>query len=113
MKVSVYIFALSMVAGAAEAQSIIDQRCGPNHINQIATQGDLVANPDGYYVRSLQTQLSHGDPRIVQAVGREYHLCTRPASTPDMDTNQTILFKNERTIKYLFVPSEGCPKPVS
>jgi len=113
MKLSAYVFALTMIAGAADAQSIIDQLCGQDHANQATTQGDVTSNPDGYYVRSLQTQLSHGDPRIVRAVGREYHLCTRPAATPDMDVNQAMFLKNGRVVKYLFIPIEGCPKPVS
>ena len=85
MNVSAYVFALIMVAGAAEAQSVIDQLCGSNHVNQT----------------------------IANAVGSEYHLCTRPAATPDMHANQVMLLKNGRVIQYLFIPIEGCPRPVS
>jgi len=113
MKLSAYVFALTMVASTADAQSVTDQLCGQDHVNQTILEGDITSNPDGYYVRSLQTQLSHGDPRIVRAVGSEYHLCTRPAATPDMDENQAMLRKNGRVVKYLFIPMEGCPKPVS
>ncbi len=113
MNVSAYIIALTMAAGAADAQSMIDQLCGQGHVNQTNKQGDVTANPDGHYVRSLQIQLRHGDPRIVRAVGNEFHLCTGPAATPDMDANQAMLLKNERVVKYLFIPVEGCPKPVS
>jgi hypothetical protein len=113
MNISAYVFALTMVAGTADAQSAIDQNCGQGHVNQTTVQGDVTANPDGYYVRSLQTQLSHGDPRIVRAVGGEYHLCTRPAETPDMDATQATLLKNGRVVKFLFIPIEGCPKSVS
>lgn len=113
MNVSAYVFALIMVAGAAEAQSVIDQLCGSNHVKQTIANDDVTSNPDGYYVRSLQTQLSHGDRRIVPAVGSEYHLCTRPAATPDMHASQVMLLKNGRVIQYLFIPIEGCPRPVS
>ena len=113
MKVSAYVFALSIVGGAVEAQSMIDQLCGQTHISQTNAQDDVTSNPDGYYVLSLQIQLSHGDPRIVQAVGKEYHLCTQSAATPEMNANRVFRLKNERVIKYLFVPLEDCPKPVS
>ena len=70
---------------------------------------DVTANPDGYYIRSLQTQLSHGDPRIIQATGKKFHLCTRSAATPDMDGTKALTMINERAVKYLFVPVD-CPK---
>ena len=104
MKLSTYIIALTMVVGAAEAQSTIDQLCGKDHVDQTATAGDVVPNPDGYYVQSLQTQLSHGDPRIVQAVGKTFHVCTRSASIPDMDLSRAINQANRQVIKFLFVP---------
>jgi len=104
MKISAYVLALTMAASTANAQSRIDQLCGQGHANQTAGQGDVMENPDGYYVRSLQTQLSHGDPRIVQAVGIAFHLCTRRAATPDMDSSQAINLLNQHEIKYLFVP---------
>lgn len=113
MKLSAYIFAFSMVGGLAEAGPMIDQLCGQGHINETSAQGDVVSNPDGYYVRSLQIQISHGDARIVRDVGHEFHLCTHSPATPDMDANQLFLLRDERTIKYLFVPTKDCPKPVS
>ena len=113
MNVSAPIFALCLTFGTAQAQSMIDERCGQDHVNQITELGDVISNPDGYYVRSLQTQLSHGDPRIVRAVGTEYRLCTRPAVTPDMDANEALLLKNKRVVKFLFVPIKNCPKPNS
>ncbi|MGR3617702.1 MAG: hypothetical protein ACU0BB_16915 [Paracoccaceae bacterium] len=113
MNVSSYIFALTLVAGTADAQSMIDQLCEPGHVSEIAAQGDVTSNPDGYYVRSLQTQLSHGDLRIIPAVGTVYHLCTRPAATPEMGTTKAMLLEDDRVIKYLFVPVKGCPKTVS
>lgn len=113
MNVSALIFAMCMAVGTAQAQSMIDERCGQDHMNQIAGLGDVISNPDGYYVRSLQTQISHGDPRIVRAVGREYHLCIRSVATPNLDANEALLYKNERMVKFLFVPIEDCPKPIS
>ena len=113
MRLSAYIFAFSMVGGLAEAQTIVDQLCGQGHINETNEQQDVVSNPDGYFVHSLQEQISHGDPRIVHAVGQEFHLCTQSPATPEMDANQLFLIPDERGVKYLFVPKEGCPKPVS
>lgn len=101
------IAALTLFAAtAAQAETMIDTLCGAGHVNEVAA-GDVVANPDGYYVRSLRVQLSHGDARIVQAVGKEFHLCTRTAATPDMDAHKARLLMNERGVRYLFVPV--CP----
>jgi hypothetical protein len=88
--------------GTAYAESRIMDLCGDGHVNE--ADDDVVAYPDGYYIRGLQTQLSHGDPRIVNATGDEFHLCTRSAATPDMDTSTALSLMNERTVKYLFVP---------
>ena len=88
----------------AYAKSRIIDLCGDGHVNEVAAAADVAANPDGYYIRSLQTQLSHDDPRIVNAIGAEFHLCTRSAATPDMDATTALLLMNERTVKYLFVP---------
>ena len=111
MKVSTYIFALSMVAGAAQADTAVDagtiigRLCGQNQISHTAALGDVLPNPDGYYVRSLQTQISYGDARIVQAVGTAFHLCTRWAATPDMDASRAINLAGHQVVKYLFVPA--------
>ena len=104
MKLSAHIIAFTMVVGTAEAQSKVEELCGRNHINQATVYGDVTPNPDGYYIRSLQTQLSYGDFRIVKAVGRTFHLCTRDAATPGMDTSTAINLANKRVIKYLFIP---------
>lgn len=100
--------ALTLAAAAAQAESRIDALCGPGHVNEAVSLEDIDANPDGYYIRSLKTQIRHGDPRIVQAVGDVFHLCTRPAATPEMDSTLANLLINEREVKYLFVPL--CPK---
>ncbi|MCU9849059.1 hypothetical protein OEZ60_13710 [Defluviimonas sp. WL0024] len=92
-------------AVAAAAASRIDELCGPNHENEIAGAGDVRENPAGFYVESLGVQLDHGDLRIVRAVGSEYHLCTRPAATPDMNAGRARLLMEEREVKYLFVPA--------
>lgn len=91
----------------AMAQTKIDELCGQGHINERLSPEDVVTNPDGYYVQSLEEQLSHGDPRIINAVGDEFHFCTRNAATPDMDANRALRLMEERRVKYLFVP---CPK---
>ncbi|MDW4549566.1 hypothetical protein R5H32_09405 [Defluviimonas sp. D31] len=92
-------------AVAATAQSRIDDLCGPGHVNEIAGAGDVRENPGGFYVESLGAQLGHGDLRIVRAVGTEYHLCTRPAATPDMGADRALLLMKEREVKFLFVPA--------
>lgn len=94
-------------ANVAQAQSRIDDLCGADHVNELVSADDIVANPDGYYIRSLETQLSHGDPRLVTATGERFHLCTRSAATPEMDKNRLLLLVGERRVKYLFVPVEG------
>lgn len=95
--------ALTM-ATAAQAETRIDSLCGSEHSNEVAGNTDINTNPDGYYVVSLRTQLSHGDPRIVNAIGEEFHLCTSGAATPDMETTRALLLMQTRVVKYLFVP---------
>lgn len=102
--------ALFLTAGAADAESKIDTLCGQGHANEAASAADISANPDGYFIRSLEVQLRHGDPRLVLAVGDAYHLCTRPAATPEMDANRMILLAGERVVKYLFVPLATRPQ---
>ncbi len=115
MKTTATITALTIaLATAAAAESRIDTLCGAGHANEAAGPGDIRANPDGYYIRSLRTQLSHGDPRIVRATGRVFHLCTRSAVTPDMDATRALQLKGERAVKYLFVPvADRLPAPAS
>lgn len=109
MKLTATLIALTIfTAGAAAAESRIKTLCGADHSNEAASADDVVANPDGYYIRSLQTQISHGDPRIVQATGRTFNFCTTTAATPDMDSSRAMLLMNDRRVKYLFVPTP-CP----
>ena len=98
---------MAIAASPAIAQSKIDALCGPRHVNELTSDSDVLTNPDGYYVRSLGEQIRHGDPRLIQAVGTKFHLCTRSAATPDMDASRALPLMNERRVKYLFVP---CPK---
>lgn len=100
---------LALCAAPALAESKIDSLCGTGHVDETAHAGDVSANPDGYYIRSLQVQLRHGDPRIVQAVGKQFHLCTRSAARPDMEATRALLLQGEREVKYLFVPTD-CPE---
>lgn len=93
-------------AGHAE-DSRIAPLCGAGHVNELATQSGVKANPDGFYVVNLREQISHGDARIIVSDADGFYLCTRSAATPDMDTNKAMLLMNERTVKYLFVPN--CP----
>lgn len=106
MKTTITLTAALFVGSMAHADSMIDTLCGPEHINEAAGPNDIQENPDGYFIASLKSQLSHGDPRIVQAVGETFHLCTRPAATAEMDTTQASLLMDERTVSYLFVPTE-------
>lgn len=109
MKSTIALTTLALLtAMPASAGTMIDTLCGDNHSNEVLSADDVTANPDGYYIRSLQTQISHGDIRIVQAVGKEFHLCTRSAATPDMEATKAALLAGERSVKYLFVPTI-CP----
>ncbi len=101
--------AILCAAAPAFAGSRIDSLCGDGHVNEALADDDVSANPDGYYIRSLRTQLSHGDPRLITNVGTSFHLCTRAAATPDMDAGKARLLQDERAVRYLFVPM-ACPK---
>ncbi|WP_342076433.1 hypothetical protein [Yoonia sp. SS1-5] len=105
-RIAILVTALATATSAAFAKSSIDALCGPAHVNEVAAADDVTANPDGFNIRSLQTQLSHGDPRILPASGNTFHLCTASAATPDMDRTKALLLMNERRVKYLFVPNE-------
>jgi hypothetical protein len=95
---------LAAATTATAADSRIDTLCGANHQDEQVMSGDASANPGGYYVASLKVQLRQGDPRIITSNDATFHLCTRPAATPDMETTKALLLMNERTVKYLFVP---------
>lgn len=97
------------LATVARAESKIETLCGASHINEILGAGDIHSNPDGFYVHSLAQQVSHGDPRIISAVGKGFHLCTTAAATPDMEANRALLLQGQRRVKYLFVPTD-CPQ---
>ncbi len=108
MKVFVCICVLSMAtAASAQSQSKITELCGAEHINEIAAPGEVMSNPNGFYVKSLGVQLSLGDPRIVQAVGSEFHLCLRSAATPSNDASRAAILQDRQEVKYLFVPFNG------
>jgi hypothetical protein len=92
------------MTSTVQAETRIDTLCGPAHKNEVPGLQDVTENPDGYYIVSLQTQLSHGDSRIVEATGDVFHLCTRSAATPDMDAYRALLLMQTREVKYLFVP---------
>lgn len=93
-----------LIAAAAQAEPRIDTLCGSGHQNEVASPQDVKANPNGYYIVSLRTQLSLGDPRIVDATGDVFHLCTSSLATPDMETTRAQLLMHARKVKYLFVP---------
>lgn len=96
-------------ASMAFADSRIETLCGVGHLNEVEAADDVLSNPDGFYIRSLQTQISYGDPRIIQTNGSSFHLCTASAANPDMDNNKALLLMNERRVTYLFAPI-NCPK---
>jgi hypothetical protein len=107
MKRTRFIIALALLLAApttARADSRIAKLCGPDHVNEAASENDVRPNPAGFYVASLREQVSEGDPRIVLSNSDEFYLCTRPAATPDMDTSKALLLMHERAVKYLFVP---------
>lgn len=107
MKRTRLIVALAVLLAAptaAKADSRIAKFCGPDHVNEVASEDDVRPNPDGFYVASLREQLSQGDPRIILTNGDDFYFCTRPAATPDMDATKALLLMRERVVKYLFVP---------
>lgn len=107
MKRTKFIIALAVLLAAqtaAKADSRTAKLCGPDHVNEVASRGDVHPNPDGFYVTSLREQVSEGDPRLILSTNDEFYLCTRPAATPDMDTTKALLLMHERTVRYLFVP---------
>jgi hypothetical protein len=95
-----------LMASAVLAETRIDTLCGPEHRNEVASPQDVKANPAGFYIVSLRTQLSQGDPRIVEATGEVFHLCTSSMATPDMETTRFQLLMQTRQVKYLFVPMD-------
>jgi hypothetical protein len=107
MKRTQLIIALALLFAAptaAKADSRFAKLCGPDHVNEVASEGDVRSNPAGFYVTSLREQVSEGDPRIIVSPSDDFYLCTRSAATPDMDTSKALLLMHERTVKYLFVP---------
>lgn len=107
MKQTMFIVGLVLALAAqsaAKADSRVVRLCGPDHVNEVASEDDVRPNPDGYYVTSLREQISEGDPRIVLTTSDDFYLCTRPAATPDMDATKALLLMHERAVKYLFVP---------
>lgn len=98
----------------ANAQSMVGRLCGIEHVNETFSSNDVRANPDGYYIESLGIQLSHGDARIIYAVGKTYRLCTREAVTPAMNDSNFQGLGPHRVVSYLFVPvCEVGKKPTS
>ena len=108
MKTITIVTLATLAAAPAVAGSRIDALCGDGHVSEAIATDDVTANPNGYYILSLRTQLSHGDPRLVMNVGKAFHLCTRPAATPDMDAGKAGPLMKERAVRYLFVPM-ACP----
>jgi hypothetical protein len=107
MNLTTPIIALALLLTAqpaAKADSRIARFCGPDHVNEAASEDDIRPNPAGYYVASLREQVSEGDPRIVLTTSDGFYLCTRSAATPNMDSSKALLLMHERIVKYLFVP---------
>jgi hypothetical protein len=106
MKRTRFIIALALLLAGptAQADSRIAELCGPDHVNEVASDDDVRPTPGGYYVGSLREQVSEGDRRIIPSPSEEFYLCTRPAATPDMEMTKALLLMHERTVKYLFVP---------
>lgn len=107
--IAVIIASSAQVAIASEADgSQIDSRvsalCGSEHSNEIAGPNDVTANPDGYFVTSLNEQISLDDERIVFTNATAPYLCTRQVATPNMDATNVIQKADQRTTSWLFVP---------
>jgi hypothetical protein len=54
-----------VLASAAQAETRIDTLCGSEHRNEVAGPQDVMANPGGYYIASLRTQLDLSNRRPV------------------------------------------------
>ena len=104
-------FATAVVvsATASYADSRIAALCATGHLDEVTAANDVMSNPDGFYIQSLQTQISHGDPRIIRTNTSGFHVCTASAATPEMDSSKALLLMDERRVTYLFVPVD-CPK---
>jgi hypothetical protein len=110
MKRTRFIIALALLFAAptaAQADSRIAKLCGPDHVNEVASEDDVRQSRDGYYVASIREHVGEDDRRIILSSNDEFYLCTRPAATPDMDMTKALLLMHERTVKYLFVPRRG------
>ena len=105
MKILAIAATLGAATTGASAQSIVEHLCGVDHQNEIRAENDVRANPDGFYITSLNTQIRLGDPRLINAVGDDFYLCTRSAATPAMDQAQADAMADKRVVKYLFVPA--------
>lgn len=110
MKPTLLSAILIATASTAGAEGMVERLCGAGHANEAGSAITIQANPDGYFVSGLNEQISHGDPRLIMAVGQRFHLCTRSAATPEMDAAKATLLMGERRVKYLFVPN--CPHKV-
>ncbi|MDU8928983.1 hypothetical protein RXV86_16435 [Alisedimentitalea sp. MJ-SS2] len=116
MKSTTIIAALTAatITGAANADSRIERFCGAGHENEITSLWDVKPNPDGYYVASLNSQISEGDPRIVLTNDPGFHLCTTGVALPGMPENEIYRLKGKRKVKFLFVPiSDWSVRPSS
>lgn len=111
MKPALLSVIVSVFATAAAAEGKIDALCGADHVNEVGAATGVTSNPDGYFVTGLNEQISFGDPRLIQAVGEDYYLCTRSAATPDMDAGKARLLMDSRRVRYLFVPN--CPDKIA
>ncbi|MEJ8560140.1 hypothetical protein QTO30_02035 [Yoonia sp. GPGPB17] len=87
------------------ADSRVIEFCGADHVNEMQAEDDVRANPDGYFVVSLQEQVSLGDPRIILTTADTPYLCTRSAATPDMDQTNALQNADTRVVSWLFVPA--------
>jgi hypothetical protein len=112
MKLFITLIAAAVAATAATAlekevaqiDSRVAELCGTGHVNEIAGPDDIRSNPDGYFVTSLNEQISLEDGRIVFTNAQAPYLCTRSAATPDMDMANVSKNADRRTTSWLFVP---------
>lgn len=101
---TIALFLAITAATGATADTRIERFCGSGHINEMASVDDVKSNPDGYFVASLDEQVSEGDPRIILTNDSGFHLCTRRHTTPEMDANDVYRHDGNQTVKFLFVP---------
>lgn len=101
MKYAMIALAFTLLPVSVSAQPLGSQLCRQD---PITTAGDVLSNPQGYYIKSLGVEIKYGDPRIIPSASDQSFFCTRPAATPAMDDAAAAQQRHRQVVEYLFVP---------